>query len=63
MEASDRNGKLVKRFEVTKVQKIKGPGWAVGPTALKEMKIETYNPFNGERKGRTYMTMDTPQQK
>ena len=62
MEAYDRNGKMVKRFEVTKVQKIKGPDGREA-TALKEMKIETYNPFNGERKGRTYMTMDTPQQK
>lgn len=62
MEAYDRNGKLVKRFEVTKIQKIKGPDGR-DATTLKEMKIETYNPFSGDRKGRTYMIMNDPQKK
>ena len=57
MEAYDFNSKLVKRFQVTKVQKVDDA------TTLKEMKIETFNPFDGSRKGRTYMTMDTPVKK
>jgi hypothetical protein len=32
-------------------------------TVLKELKIETVNPFNGEIKGRTYMTLDNPEKK
>ncbi|MBE7494158.1 MAG: outer membrane lipoprotein-sorting protein [Verrucomicrobiaceae bacterium] len=57
MEAYDFNSKLVKRFQVTKVQKVDGA------TTLKEMKIETFNPFDGSRKGRTYMTMGDPVRK
>lgn len=62
MEAYDRASKKVKYFEVTKIHKITGPDGKKA-ASLKEMKIETYNPFNGERKGRTYMTMDPPVQK
>jgi len=57
MMAYDRNSKVVKRYEVTKVQKVDNA------TVLKELKIETLNPFNGEIKGRTYMTMDNPEKK
>jgi hypothetical protein len=55
MEAWSVQGKVVKRFQVTKVQKV---GKA---TVLKEMRIESFNPLNGDRKGRTYMTLDNPQ--
>jgi hypothetical protein len=34
-----------------------------GATTLKEMKIESFNPFDGARKGRTYMTMENPTKK
>ena len=54
MEAYNPVGKLVKRFQVTKVQKV---GKA---TVLKEMRIESINPANGEREGRTYMTLNAP---
>lgn len=57
MEAFDFNSKVVKRFEVTKVQKVDGA------TTLKEMKIETFNPLDNSRKGRTYMTLDNPVKK
>ena len=32
-------------------------------TVLKELKIETINPFNGDVKGRTYMIMENPEKK
>lgn len=57
MEAYDRNSKVVKRYIVTKVQKVEGA------TTLKELRIETLNPFNGDVKGRTYMTLDEPVKK
>jgi len=57
MEAYDRNSKVVKRYQVTKVQKVDNA------TTLKELKIETLNPFNGEIKARTYMTLDNPEKK
>ena len=57
MEAYDWNSKMIKRFQVTKVQEVDGA------TTLKEMKIESFNPFDGSRKGRTYMTMDNPVKK
>ncbi len=55
MEAYNTVSKMVKRFQVTKVQKVDGA------TVLKEMRIESFNPVNGEPKGRTYLTLDTPQ--
>jgi hypothetical protein len=55
MEAWNAQAKMVKRFQVTKVQKV---GKA---TVLKEMRIESFNPLNGDRKGRTYMTLDNPE--
>ncbi len=57
MEAYDRNSKVVKRYQVTKVQKVDNA------TTLKELKIETLNPFNGDVKARTYMTLDNPEKK
>lgn len=57
MEAYDRNSKVVKRYQVTKVQKVDKA------TVLKELKIETINPFNGDVKGRTYMIMENPEKK
>jgi hypothetical protein len=57
MAAFDRNSKIVKRYQVTKVQKVEGA------TTLKELRIETLNPFNGEVKGRTYMTLEDPVKK
>jgi len=57
MEAYDRNGKIVKRYQVTKLQKVDGA------TTLKELRIETLNPLNGDATGRTYMIMDNPVKK
>jgi hypothetical protein len=55
MEAWNVQGKMVKRFQVTKVQKVDKA------TVLKEMRIESFNPTSGDRKGRTYMTLDNPE--
>lgn len=55
MEAYNTVSKMVKRFQVTKVQKVDGA------TVLKEMRIESFNPVNGQPKGRTYLTLDAPQ--
>ncbi|MDZ4288037.1 MAG: outer membrane lipoprotein-sorting protein [Prosthecobacter sp.] len=55
MEAWNVIGKMVKRFQVTKVQKVDKA------TVLKEMRVESFNPLNGDRKGRTYMTLDNPE--
>ncbi|TDU72918.1 outer membrane lipoprotein-sorting protein [Prosthecobacter fusiformis] len=55
MEAYNSASKLVKRFEVMKV-------WKVGEaSALREMRVQSFNPLNGDRKGMTYMTMDKPE--
>lgn len=54
MTAWDRNSKIVKRYQVTKVQKVEGA------TTLKELRIETINPANDSVIGRTYMTLDDP---
>ncbi len=54
MEAYDTRSKMVKRFEVRKMQKVDGA------TVLKEMVIESLNQLSGDVKGRTYMTMDAP---
>ncbi len=55
MEAYDTRSKMVKRFQVTKVQKVDGA------TVLKEMRIESFNPGDGAAKGRTYLTLDKPE--
>lgn len=54
MDAYNFQGKLVKKFQVISVQK------AGEATILKEMRVESYNPLNGDRKGRTYMKLDKP---
>lgn len=55
MEAYNSRSKLVKRFEVTKM-------WKVGEaTALREMRVMSFNALDGSRKGTTYMTMDKPE--
>ena len=48
-EAYDWQGKLIKRFEVTNVQKIEGKWY------LKEMRIETLNPGSDDARSRTYL--------
>ncbi len=57
MEAYDWQSKLVKRFQVTKVQEVDGA------TTLETMKIETFDPKSGKNTGRTYMQMNNPQKK
>lgn len=54
MQAFDWNSKIVKRYQVTKVQKVEGA------TTLKELRIESVNPANGDVIGRTYMTLEDP---
>lgn len=57
MEAYDRNSKVIKKYQVTKVQTVDKA------TVLKELRIESINPFNGDVKGRTYMIMENPEKK
>ena len=57
MAAFDRNSKVVKRYQVTKVQTVDKA------TVLKELKIETINPATGAVSGRTYMIMENPEKK
>jgi hypothetical protein len=54
MEAYDRSSKVIKRYEVTKIQKVNGTN------ALKELRFETLDPATGKIQGRTYMKMNTP---
>lgn len=54
MEAYDRSSKVIKRYEVTKIQKVNGTN------ALKELRVETIDPASGKTQGRTYMKMNTP---
>ncbi len=54
MEAYDRGSKVIKRYEVTKMQKVNGTN------ALKELRVETLDPASGKVQGRTYMKMNTP---
>ena len=55
MEAFDLQGKLIKKFEVTNIQKLDGI------TLLEEMKIESYVPGTKKTNGRTYMRLDRPE--
>ncbi len=55
MEAYNPQGRMVKRFQVISVQKHNKA------TILKEMRVESFNPLNGERKGRTYMKLNAPE--
>lgn len=54
MEAYDRSSKVIKRYEVTKIQKVNGA------QTLKELRVETLDPATGKPQGRTYMTMNKP---
>ena len=54
MEAYDRSSKVIKRYEVTKLQKVNGAN------ALKELRVESLDPTTGKSQGRTYMKMNTP---
>lgn len=54
MTAYDRSSKIIKRYEVTKMQKVNGTN------ALKELRVETLDPATGKVQGRTYMKMNTP---
>ena len=54
MAAYDRSSKVIKRYEVTKMQKVNGTN------ALKELRVETLDPASGKVQGRTYMKMNTP---
>ncbi|WP_395743247.1 outer membrane lipoprotein-sorting protein [Prosthecobacter sp.] len=54
MQAYDRGSKIVKRYEVTKIQKVNGAN------ALKELRVETLDPASGKITGRTYMKMNKP---
>lgn len=54
MAAYDRSSKVIKRYEVTKIQKVNGTN------ALKELRFETLDPASGKIQGRTYMKMNKP---
>ena len=54
MEAYDTSSKVIKRYEVTKLQKVNGV------QTLKELRVETLDPATGKATGRTYMKMNTP---
>lgn len=54
MEAYDRSSKVIKRYEVTKIQKVNGTN------TLKELRFETLDPASGKIQGRTYLKMNTP---
>ena len=52
MEGYDRQGKLIKRYEVISGMKV-GDAWM-----LKQMRIETFNPTTKKRVGRTYLELE-----
>lgn len=54
MLAYDRGSKVIKHYEVTKIQKVNGAN------ALKELRVETLDPASGKVTGRTYMKMNNP---
>ncbi|MBX7209654.1 MAG: outer membrane lipoprotein-sorting protein [Verrucomicrobiaceae bacterium] len=55
MDAYDLQGRHVKHYEVSKIQKVDGA------TILKEMKVESFSPGSTKSEGRTYMTLDNPE--
>lgn len=55
MDAYDSRSTLVKRFEVTKMWKVDNA------SSLREMRVQSFNPGDGKRKGITYMTLDKPE--
>jgi len=52
MEGYDREGKLIKRYEVISGMKV-GDGWM-----LKQMRIESFDPATRKRTGRSYLELD-----
>jgi hypothetical protein len=52
MEGYDRQGKLIKRYEVISGMKV-GDGWM-----LKQMRVESFNPENRKRIGRSYLELE-----
>lgn len=52
MEGYDRQGKLIRRYNIVSGMKV-NDAWM-----LKQMRIETYDPANGKRTGRTYLELD-----
>jgi len=52
MEGYDRQGKLIKRYEVISGMKV-GEGWM-----LKQMRIETFDAATKKRLGRTYLELE-----
>ncbi len=55
MDAYDSRSTLVKRFEVTKMWKVDNV------SSLREMRVQSFNPADGKRRGITYMTLDKPE--
>lgn len=65
MEGYDMQGKLIRSYKITDVQKAPGPVGADGKrgkdvTIPKEMRIESKDAASGKRIGMTYMTFDKP---
>ncbi len=52
MEGYDRQGKLIKRYEVISGMKV-GDGWM-----LKQMRIESFDPATRKRTGRSYLELE-----
>ena len=52
MEGYNREGKLIKRYEVVSGMKV-GDGWM-----LKQMRIESFDPATRKRSGRSYLELD-----
>ncbi len=56
MDAYNDVSTLVKRFEVTKMWKLDGA------SALREMRVQSFDPKTGDPHGMTYLTLDKPEQ-
>lgn len=68
MEGYDMQGKLIRSYKITDVQKAPGPVGADGKrgkdvTIPQEMRIESKDPKTSKRVGMTYMTFDKPEVK
>ncbi|MFN0130276.1 MAG: outer membrane lipoprotein-sorting protein [Verrucomicrobiales bacterium] len=53
MEGFDREGKLIKRYEIISGMKVSEGGWM-----LKQMRIESFDPATRKRTGRSYLELD-----
>lgn len=64
MEGYDMQGKLIRSYKITDIQKVptKGPDGKPGKPATipQEMRIESKDAASGKRTGMTYMTFDKP---